>query len=1025
MVELLLRCSDAWWSWVITATLPVTLIAGSLVLIARVGRRWPSPLRYLLLVVALVKFAVPPFVSTPWSLQQQVAEWVAPSPIEAEAPTSSAYPAIAEQGYDAQGLAMPRPSQASVASVSTSTPDVHSSSTATSAPAAPTSTRDASASTTAEATIPPLAFALYLFGVLGFVAALIRQSHQLERRARRAIAVESDASTDPRCAPVAALYRQLADRMGVRNRPRLLLSDHELAPLAFGLIRPRILIPPAALELSEAELSPLLAHELAHHRRGDLWMNTLQIIVSVLWWYHPLVWWLGRELRRTREDRCDDFLLARGYTRDREYCRSLLRIAEVCSATQPIPLAAGLDDAGHPMDARFTRIFDRSIAKRSRCAWPATLAVVLVAATVLPGAQHLAASTATTPSTSDEPLHFAGRVLGPDDNPVAGATLRLGLHADPRTGLRRKLPELAPLGTTDERGRFTVEIDAALTSERWWRGAQIVATAPDHGPDWQLLRSLEDPGTITLRLVAPGRIRGRLLDLEGRPCAGVQVRSISLASLGEHSLEDFATTAATWQSGRRKLEKRQFAKFLHVGADEFAITATTDEHGEFELSGLGEPRLWRLEAEGEALESTSFSVLTADLEPFEVDDEVYGLPYPYYAREFEVLMAPSRTITGRVVDASTGSPLSGVDVEGSIYSDPQCTAWSIPRTTTDTNGRFQIDGLPHSSANHLVVRPPEGSCYLPENLLVPDEPGTGTIDFTIEIPPAIWVEGRITDTNGDAVEDVGVYYGPDNDNPEVERFLYASHWYPTDRTDADGRFRVAALPGPGRLGVSASQEFARQPGASFDELVAHTTLAYRGHFVAVALIDPRPDEVEPVHIELTRGEVFRGELVDPAGEPITGVTPYATTLVGGFSPAYEGSTFELFGFDLEQPRQVFFLHRERQLAATLDPANLERVVLQPTGSFTGRFVDSDGQPYANYEFEILFLVNNVSQYHQKLVHVADEAGRFHIDTVVPGVSYLFYPGQESHRLSITGDRFTVDAGSTRDLGDIRVRGGRE
>ena len=97
--------------------------------------------------------------------------------------------------------------------------------------------------------------------------------------------------------------------------------------LTVGIWRPLILFPISMINrLSAEEVDAILRHELAHLRRRDHLWQALQQFVMTLFFYHPLVYWLGRHLDREREYACDD--LAAGSDNRKTYARALLRVAE-------------------------------------------------------------------------------------------------------------------------------------------------------------------------------------------------------------------------------------------------------------------------------------------------------------------------------------------------------------------------------------------------------------------------------------------------------------------------------------------------------------------------------------------------------------------------------------------------------------------------------------------------------------------------------------------------------------------------
>ena len=54
----------------------------------------------------------------------------------------------------------------------------------------------------------------------------------------------------------------------------------------------------------------MLLHEVAHVRRRDTWVACLQLAAQILWWFHPLVWWMNREISRQQERSCDKEVVA-------------------------------------------------------------------------------------------------------------------------------------------------------------------------------------------------------------------------------------------------------------------------------------------------------------------------------------------------------------------------------------------------------------------------------------------------------------------------------------------------------------------------------------------------------------------------------------------------------------------------------------------------------------------------------------------------------------------------------------------
>lgn len=95
------------------------------------------------------------------------------------------------------------------------------------------------------------------------------------------------------------------------TRKIVVTSSREITQaVATGIIRPMVLIPTAwVTQLPVSAIEAVLAHELAHVKRWDLWINLLQRIVETTFFFHPLVWWLSQTITSQRELCCDQLAI--------------------------------------------------------------------------------------------------------------------------------------------------------------------------------------------------------------------------------------------------------------------------------------------------------------------------------------------------------------------------------------------------------------------------------------------------------------------------------------------------------------------------------------------------------------------------------------------------------------------------------------------------------------------------------------------------------------------------------------------
>ncbi|HWY85484.1 MAG TPA: M56 family metallopeptidase [Gemmataceae bacterium] len=137
----------------------------------------------------------------------------------------------------------------------------------------------------------------------------------------------------------------LARRLGIRGHVRIAVTASPHGPAAMGVLSPTILLPAALAGKSPGELEPMLAHELIHIRRGDNLFGVLQLFAQVLWWFHPLVWWVNRNASRAIERCCDEEVVASLGCAPAVYARSLLDVLELKQSLQAVYLAPGMRQA--------------------------------------------------------------------------------------------------------------------------------------------------------------------------------------------------------------------------------------------------------------------------------------------------------------------------------------------------------------------------------------------------------------------------------------------------------------------------------------------------------------------------------------------------------------------------------------------------------------------------------------------------------------------------------------------------------
>ncbi|HTM04995.1 MAG TPA: M56 family metallopeptidase [Vicinamibacterales bacterium] len=191
-----------------------------------------------------------------------------------------------------------------------------------------------------------------------------------------------------RAARIAAAGRPtvLASTLAHGSRVRIIETPRVAAPAVFGIRRP-VLLWPAGLEreLEPAEVDAIVCHETSHIERADNLSACVHLIVEAVFWFHPLVWWIGARLIHERERACDEAVALTGTTPE-VYVEGILKVCERFGRRQFWGLA-GITDS--PLTARIDAIMRNRIG-RPLGSWGrralATLALLTIAAPVAIGA---------------------------------------------------------------------------------------------------------------------------------------------------------------------------------------------------------------------------------------------------------------------------------------------------------------------------------------------------------------------------------------------------------------------------------------------------------------------------------------------------------------------------------------------------------------------------------------------------------------------------------------------------------------
>jgi uncharacterized protein (TIGR03067 family) len=357
-----------WLWWLGQNTVTIAVMIPFVLLLSRLFRNRPAA-QHLLWLVVLVKFLTPPILSWPWTVEQLGgAIWSTPAVESASAPQPSPQPAPGEIANDVAGDGPTRPVDLSDADLQRRIAAERTASIDT-----PSSTPGQQPSTVSGV----LARVIAGGWLLGALASGI---FQLRRIIRHASVIRRGTAAPER---LTSEIRATANRLDIRP-PDAILARGILSPFMWCAGRLR-LVWPATLASDNliARFRGVIAHELAHVRRGDHRVAWLELVAGIVWWWNPLFWFVRRRLRETAEMACDALAIGTNPESRREYAEQLLELSAGFTIGAPAPVLAVSAGTPSSFERRLSMILSDRVDGKLSC-W-GILAAVCFALPLLPG----------------------------------------------------------------------------------------------------------------------------------------------------------------------------------------------------------------------------------------------------------------------------------------------------------------------------------------------------------------------------------------------------------------------------------------------------------------------------------------------------------------------------------------------------------------------------------------------------------------------------------------------------------------
>lgn len=205
------------------------------------------------------------------------------------------------------------------------------------------------------------------------------------------------------------IFERCRRQMGIKQLIFLELSPLANSPSVCGIFRPRILIPQDLIDkLNADDLRSVFLHELAHVKRGDVWVSLMQTILQIAYFYNPLLWMANAIIRKVREQAVDEMVLVAMGEKAEDYPETLLNVSRMTFGRPALNLRLiGIIESKKALERRIMIMLSRPVPKKSRLGICGLMAIFVVGSVILPMGYHPAGQSAAAASQA------AGKTIVP------------------------------------------------------------------------------------------------------------------------------------------------------------------------------------------------------------------------------------------------------------------------------------------------------------------------------------------------------------------------------------------------------------------------------------------------------------------------------------------------------------------------------------------------------------------------------------------------------------------------------------
>ncbi len=303
--------------------------------------------------------------------------------------------------------------------------------------------------------------------------------------------------------------------------------------------------------------------------------------------------------------------------------------------------------------------------------------------------------------------------------------------------------------------------------------AQLVAMAEGYGPAF--LEPAGGDAAPVLRLARDDvPIRGRVIDIQGRPVAGATIQVVGILRPSSGTLDEWLDALKKERAAYPALS-RMLRSWSGDDIPALFPAVVADREGRFTLKGVGRERIAALLVGGPGIETLFEYAATRDMPAVKVPPHerptVPNRDVVFHGAAPDLAAGPGLEIVGTVRDKDNGRPLAGITVQTTM---PFGNPFRYFKTTTDARGDYRLSGLPPKNVfgedQELLAVAKEGPPYVPSLQHVGDAPGSASVRKDFALRRGAWARGRVIDRSTGRPVPAELNYFILEDNPHVKDY---------------------------------------------------------------------------------------------------------------------------------------------------------------------------------------------------------------------------------------------------------------